>query len=90
MSLEIIIAIAVIGMLVFVIGLKIWLGKLFDFKMNEGEILCHMQDNPGNAGFHTLEAIAEGTKLKLERVTEICHQSTQIAKHAERDLWRLK
>ena len=90
MSLEMIVAIAVIGMLVFVIGLKIWLGKLFDFKMNEGEILCHMQDNPGNAGFHTLEAIAEGTKLDLGRVTHICQQSTQITKHAERDLWRIK
>lgn len=90
MSLEMIVAIAVIGMLVFVIGLKIWLGKLFAFKMNEGQILCHMQDNPGNAGFHTLEAIAEATQLELHLVSQICQQSTQITKHAERDLWRIK
>ena len=92
MELEVIIAIALIGMLVFVIGLKVWLGKIFKFKMDEGAVLNHLEEAAaelGNDGFHSVEAIASATQLDAEWIKQICDKSSRISRHADKELWTL-
>jgi len=88
MSLEVIIAIAVIGMLVFVIGLKVWLGKLLKAKMDEGSVIHALEQDLNKA--LSSEAIATLSKLDQDLVEQICQRHSRITQHPNSGGWILK
>ena len=88
MSLEVIIAIAVIGMLVIVIGLKVWLGKLLKAKMDEGSVIDALEQHSGEA--LSSEVIAGLTSLTSDQVERICKKHVRITRHPDNGGWALK
>ena len=70
MSIELIIAIALISCLFGVFVVKFWLLKLFKLKMDEGHIEHFLRES--NNECESTMAIAAATNLESARVEQIC------------------
>lgn len=67
----------IIGIVSAIIGVgfvKVWLYKLFKFKMDEGIILKFFEDSDKTQSYST-EVIAKASELSVKRVEQVCVKS---------------
>lgn len=82
----------IVGIVSAIIGVgfvKVWLYKVFKYKMDEGLVLKFFEDHDSNFGYSASE-IADAADLSESRVIQVCSKSSafkQDAKHS--DKWAL-
>lgn len=78
----------VIGIVSAIIGVgfvKVWLYRVFKYKIDEGVVLQFFEDNNADTAY-SISVIAKGVDLSEERVEKVCSKS-DVFKREESDKW---
>ena len=79
--------IGIVSAIFGVIFVKIWLYKVFKYKMDEGIVLEFF--NNSDTKPQSIEAIAKATELSETRVAMICEKSKLFESGLSKDSWQL-